>query len=111
MGYEEIRHPRCVRTYEHHKRLDQVMKFPIGPQQEARDAVLYECLAFGDWDHMDAEVFRATWGDHLTSFAYDAQEAVDDWWYKWGPFIAHAKEEDKQGNSTWSGLQIWISQE
>ena len=60
MGYEEIRHPRCARTYEHHKCLDHVMKFPIGSQQEARDTVLYECLAFGVWDHMDAEVQRCS---------------------------------------------------
>ena len=97
-------------VYEHPKRLYQMMKFPIGPQPEARDVVLHEYLAIGDWDHMDAEVFRASWRDHLTSFAYDA---VDDWWYKWDPLITNAKEEDKEGESMWRGLrlQIWISQE
>jgi len=53
------------------------MKYPGGPQQESRDAVLRQTLAYNDFDHMEAEGFQSIFGEHLTSFAYDAGKAVE----------------------------------
>jgi salicylate hydroxylase len=109
MAYEEIRHPRCEQTHLHHQRLDAIMKYPVGPQQYSRDAILRRTLAYTDFDHMDPEAFQSMFGDHLISFAYDACEAVDDWWTKWGSFLA--RDDDKQQLSSKPALQVWISRE
>ena len=79
MTYDDIRHPRCARMYKHHWFLDTIYKYPIGPQQESRDRVLRRTLVHEDWDVLEPSGFQAMLGDHLTSFAYDATEAVEDW--------------------------------
>ena len=109
MAYEEIRQPRCVQTHLHHGRLDSIMKYPVGPQQESRDFILHQTLAYEDWDQMDSEGFQAMFGDHLISFAYDAGEAVDDWWAKWGSFIS--QKGVPQSRSASAGLQVWVLRE
>lgn len=96
MAYEDIRHPRCVRTYKHHQYLDSIMKCPIGSQQDARDLLLRRTLAHEDWD---VSGFQSMFGDHLTSFAYDATEAVEDWSASRGSFLKNTP------------LQVWITQE
>ena len=101
MAYEDIRHPRCARMYQHHWHLDDVFKYPTGPQQELRDSVLHRTLMQKDWDVFDASGFQVTLGHHLTSFAYDATEAVEDWWATRGENSPIRK----------SPLQIWITQE
>ena len=108
MAYEEIRHPRCVRTYEQYRRLDAAMKYPIGPQQGVRDAIIHRSLAYDDWNHMDEVAFITMWGNLLSGFAYDASEAVDDWWCKWGPFIQLPGTGTKC-KLTSAPLQVWIS--
>jgi len=81
-----------------------LMKCPIGPQQEARDALIHQTLAFGDWDHMDEAMFRSVWGPQLSIAAYDANDAVDNWWVQWGSFLSRG--EDVQFKSVLTGLQI-----
>jgi len=83
------------------------MKCPVGPEQEMRDALLRQTLAYGGWDHMDESTFRDVWGPQLATFSYDANEAVDDWWGQWGSFISHG--ENVQSNSALAGLEVWIS--
>lgn len=100
MAYEEIRHPRCVRMYQHHWHLDTILKYPIGPQQELRDRVL-QTLVQKDWDEFDESGFQTTLVDHLTSFAYDATHAVEDW------RASRVKNTPFQR----SPLQVWITQE
>jgi len=110
MAYEEIRHPRCEQTHLHHQRLDAIMKYPVGPQQYSRDAILRRTLAYTDFDHMDPQAFQSTFGDHLISFAYDAGEAVDDWWTKWGAFLS-SDDKQQQRSPSKPPLQVWISRE
>lgn len=101
MAYEDIRHPRCVRMYHRHWDLDAAFKYPIGPQQEMRDSVLRRTLLHKDWDAFDESGFQTTMGEHLTSFAYDATEAVEDW------RATRVKNTRFRG----SPLQVWITEE
>ena len=101
MAYEDIRQPRCVRTYKHHQYLDAIMKCPMGSQQDSRDYLLRQTLAHEDWD---VSGFQAMFGDHLTSFTYDATEAVEDWWTSRGLL-------NKDTPFLQSPLQVWITQE
>ncbi|KAF5308965.1 hypothetical protein D9619_013771 [Psilocybe cf. subviscida] len=86
-AYEEIRHPHCyeTQTWDYHQRLQ--MKAPVGPQQDGRDELLRQTMAYGGWDHMDEASFRLVWGMELTLFAHDATEKVEDWWGQYGAFI------------------------
>ena len=102
MAYEDIRLPRCARMYQHHWHLDSVFKYPKGPKQEMRDSVLRRTFVQMDWDIFDATCFQATLGVHLTSFAYDATEAVEDFW---------RTSESENTSSRRSPLQVWITQE
>ena len=100
-AYEDIRHPRCERLYHHHWVLDTAFKYPIGPYQEWRDSVFRRTLLHKDWDVFDDSGFLTTMGEHLTSFAYDATEAVEDW------------RTTRIKNTRFRGppLQVWITQE
>ena len=101
MAYEDIRHPRCLRMYKNHWLLDTHFKYPVGPEQEFRDRVLRRTLMEEDWDMLEAKDFQAMLGDHLTSFSYDATEAVEDWRalrVKNTPFCR-------------SPLQVWVTRE
>jgi hypothetical protein len=80
MAYEDIRHPRCVQMYKQDWHLETILKYPIGPQQELRDRVLRQTLVYEDWDMLESSGFQTVLGDQLSSFAYDATEAVEDWW-------------------------------
>ena len=100
MAYEDIRHPRCARMYEHHWYLDTIYKCPVGPQQESRDCVLRRTMAHEEGDVLEPSGFQQMLGDHLTSFAFDATEAVEDW------------RASRVNKSLWrSPLQVWITQE
>ena len=102
MAYEDIRLPRCTRMYQHHWHLDSIFKYPIGPKQEIRDSVLRRTFVQMDWEVFDASAFQATLGAHLTSFAYDATEAVEDYW---------RASRSENTPSRRSPLQVWITQE
>lgn len=102
--YEDIRHPRCEQMYKQHWHLDTMLKCPIGPQQELRDRVLRQTLIYDDWDMLESTGYQAVVGDHLTSFAYDATEAVEDW------RASKVKREDTTPFCQ-SPLYVWIKRE
>ena len=62
---------------------------PAGPAADARNAGMRALLSQAqlDWDESDEEYLRETYGDLVEQYAYDANEAVDDWWTKWGPLL------------------------
>jgi salicylate hydroxylase len=95
-AYEDIRYPRCEQMYKQHWHLDNIFKCPIGPQQELRDHKFRQTLLHDDWDMSELGGMQAVMGDHLTSFAYDATEAVEDW------------RASKVENTP---LHVWVSQE
>ena len=108
-AYEEIRHPRCEDTCQEFLNLESANKCPMGPQQEARDALFRQVLADSKDGHMDEPLFRSLFSKPFLTYTYDASEAVDNWWVQWGPLLS--PPESIQCKSVLTDLQIWISEE
>lgn len=85
-AYEELRQPRCAATQASELRKRDFVCLPIGPEQQARDDGLRDARARAllDWDDAEEEFLRDTWEEYIDLFAFDAREAVEDWWTKWG---------------------------
>ncbi|EPQ51185.1 FAD/NAD P-binding domain-containing protein [Gloeophyllum trabeum ATCC 11539] len=87
--YEELRQLRThlVQVSESRKRA--FASFPHGPEQATRDRGLREAMreALLDWKHADEDYLREEWKEYVELFNYDAREAVEDWWTKWGALV------------------------
>lgn len=93
IAYEEIRRDRDIRAYE--KELEDIQFMCLPPQYAAaRDNVLREKgkdgrnifeLEIPD-DPTESEAWVA-WEKIVDQFAYNAEEAADDWWHKTGKTI------------------------
>jgi len=44
-----------------------------------------------DWDEAEEDYLRETWEEYIDLFAFDAREAVEDWWTKWGSAILRSQ--------------------
>ncbi|KAH7915576.1 hypothetical protein BJ138DRAFT_1077267 [Hygrophoropsis aurantiaca] len=88
-AYEELRQARCVKTQSSERQKRDFICLPHGPEQRARDDGLRGARerALLDWDDADDEFLRDTWEEYIELFAFDAKEAVEDWWTKWGPAV------------------------
>ncbi|TFK50464.1 FAD/NAD(P)-binding domain-containing protein [Heliocybe sulcata] len=88
-AYEDLRQHRShlVQTSESRKRA--FTSFPRGLEQETRDRGLREAMrqAKLDWEEADEDYLREEWREYVDLFGYDAREAVEDWWTKWGPLV------------------------
>lgn len=78
------------------------MKLPVGPRQKSRDSTLRRILAYSEVDHMEPDGFQAVFGEQLLSYAYDAGDAVDDWWATWGFSNRYTRRQS-------SPLEVWIT--
>ena len=107
-AYEEIRRPRCEHACQEFLKIEKVHKCPVGLQQEARDASFQRGLAREN-ERMDEALFPSVWQTPMLTYAYDASEAVDDWWTKWGSFLSPSK--NIQCKSALTDLQVCISVE
>jgi salicylate hydroxylase len=101
-AYEELRQPRCAATQASELRKRDFVCLPLGPEQQARDDGLRDARARAllDWDDAEEEFLRETWEEYIDLFAFDAREAVEDWWTKWGPAISRSRMLDSRIEST-----------
>jgi len=85
-AYEELRQSRTAATQASELQKRNFICLLHGSEQRARDEGLRQASssALLDWDEADEEYLRETWDEYLKLFAYDAREAVEDWWTKWG---------------------------
>lgn len=81
-----------------------MLKAPIGPLQELRDAALQKTLVTKEGQHIDEDLFRDAWGTELILFAHDATDKVKDWWGQWGYMIANGHYKVPS-----AGIQVSIS--
>ncbi|OJA16435.1 hypothetical protein AZE42_03807 [Rhizopogon vesiculosus] len=95
-AYEELRQPRCAATQASELRKRDFVCLPRGPEQQARDGGLRAASkrALLDWDEAKEEYLRETWEEYIDLFAFDAREAVEDWWTKWGSAILRSRMTD-----------------
>jgi salicylate hydroxylase len=101
-AYEELRQPRCAATQASELRKRDFVCLPLGPDQRARDDGLRAASlrALLDWDDAEEEYLRETWEEYIDLFAFDAREAVEDWWTKWGSAILRSRTTDPRIEST-----------
>jgi salicylate hydroxylase len=95
-AYEELRQPRCAATQASELRKRDFVCLPRGHEQQARDDGLRAASmrALLDWDEAEEEYLRETWEEYIDLFAFDAREAVEDWWTKWGSAILRSRTTD-----------------
>jgi salicylate hydroxylase len=88
-AFEEIRQPRCTYTQRSEIRGRDFIVLPNGPEKTARDEGMRGALAMAllDFDDADEEYLRKSWGTYIYIFAHDANEAVDDYWSKYGRML------------------------
>lgn len=83
--YEELRQPRCATVQRYMRRKREVITIPRGPGQRRRDALLREQRgSFYLGDEMEDDVLCSAYTAFVHVFGFDAREAVQDWWVKWG---------------------------
>lgn len=98
-GYHEIRQPACDATFSVEIAWMNRICLPPGPERDARDA---EFRAERDLNREQTEdELRARWENLGFIFGYDAAEAAEDWWTKWGRLqsaAAGGQSRDKKGH-------------
>ncbi|KAF7352460.1 FAD-binding-3 domain-containing protein [Mycena venus] len=90
-AYQEIRHSRTSATQDSEYQALVEISIPSGPIQEGRDTALKASLTMDFEDFQNAagsnNMLVQIWEQYLVLFAYNAIEAVDDWWSMWGSMI------------------------
>jgi len=110
-AYEEIRLPRANAAifWERDKREFTCM--PLGPRQIARDAALREDKRKAPvaWNSGDDQYLRSRWEEYINIYDYNANEAADDWWTKWGTLVERAASMTDSSNG--KRLEVDVSEE
>ncbi|KAI0272531.1 hypothetical protein BC834DRAFT_1038601 [Gloeopeniophorella convolvens] len=82
-AYEDIRRDRT--EFLHQIEVQNVTQsmFPPGPDRIARDEEMRKSLELGDvkWDD---DAYLGLWGEICKIWSYNAFDAAEDWWVKWG---------------------------
>jgi salicylate hydroxylase len=106
-AYEELRQQRCadMQLSERQKRNASCM--PLGPEQRARDEGFRTSqMGLAVWDEMDGPL-GGVFAEFINLINFDAREAVEDWWTKWGPAMrVPSAVPDGSGDAPTSGLLI-----
>jgi salicylate hydroxylase len=86
-AYEDIRQTRCAEMQASERSMTNFVSHPRGSAERVRrDAGFQDALAHDVLELEDAaeEVVASSLADYVAHWGYDAYEAVDDWWTKWG---------------------------
>lgn len=110
-AYEEIRQPRWEIILDAEKAYRMELAMPPGPARDARDAFFGELArmnsTFNEDDDdeevsEDVERLRMAWIKTMAAYNFDAREAVDDWFSKWGGILHRSvnSSEEAEGDFT-----------
>ncbi|KAJ3564100.1 hypothetical protein NP233_g8513 [Leucocoprinus birnbaumii] len=81
-AFQEIRQARCLQVQESESRNAMLVTLPPGEDREMRDAGMARSLQVDTtWDD---SMLREQWEEIGEVFGYNATEAAEDWWIKWG---------------------------
>ncbi|TFK32800.1 hypothetical protein BDQ12DRAFT_638327 [Crucibulum laeve] len=82
-AFQDLRHSRCEQVKQSELSNIALLSMPSGPDRDARDAGMRLSLSavHRKWDD---EQLQEQWNDIGQIFGYNACEAADDWWTKWG---------------------------
>ncbi|KAG6373066.1 hypothetical protein JVT61DRAFT_7127 [Boletus reticuloceps] len=87
-AFEELRQPRCASVQRYVRRKREVVTIPHGPGQRRRDELLRTQRAYHQEEDLDDEFLYSTYTGFVQIYGFDAREAVQDWWAKWGRSIS-----------------------
>jgi hypothetical protein len=61
------------------------------------------------WIAGDDKYLRSRWEEYINIYEYDANEAADDWWTKWGTLVERAAPKADSNNA--KRLEVEVSKE
>jgi len=89
-AFEDLRQPRSAQVSHSEYSRYEMVTMPLGTEgQKLRDENFRSHLprASKGWEDADEEYLREVWEEYIAVFNYDAGEAVEDWWTKWGSLV------------------------
>jgi salicylate hydroxylase len=91
-AFEDVRLPRTTDLAFSERSMVDFICLPPGPARTARDAGFRRAAMarVDDWEDAPDEIIAEGWSGYVVQWAYDAEEAVEDWWAKWGTMFEHA---------------------
>ncbi|KIK96172.1 hypothetical protein PAXRUDRAFT_139046 [Paxillus rubicundulus Ve08.2h10] len=103
-AYEELRQQRCADMQLTERQKRDYSTIPLGQQQRARDeGYRTSQMSLADWEKMNGTL-GGIFSEFINLTNFDACEAVEDWWTKWGPAMrnpsAHAVPDDSSDTPT-----------
>lgn len=112
--YEELRQPRCASVQRYVRRKREVTAIPHGAGQRRRDALLRHQRACHLEEELDDEFLCTTYTGFVQVYGFDAREAVQDWWVKWGrsifirsPSTESEQEDDDDNDDDHTSSILW----
>jgi salicylate hydroxylase len=102
-AFEDVRQPRGAAMLASERDKVAFLALPRGPARAARDAGFRAAMAAAVQleDVADEAVARSA-ADFVRQWAYDACEAVDDWWTQWGAIRFPPDGEDTRTRVFWN---------
>jgi salicylate hydroxylase len=89
-AYEDLRQTRCADIQATERRKVEFLSLPAGSSERAqRDAGFRETMEHGVLSINDSkdEIVSRHLSHYVRAWSYDAYEAVEDWWTKWGGIL------------------------
>lgn len=83
-AFRDVRHARCLQVHESEYRNAMLVTLPPGEDRDMRDAGFARSLQTSAETVWDDTMLREQWDEIGEVFGYNAHEAAEDWWVKWG---------------------------
>ncbi|KAF5362108.1 hypothetical protein D9756_002530 [Leucocoprinus leucothites] len=87
-AFPEVRHTRCLQVHGSESRNAMLVTLPPGEDRDRRDAGM--SLSLRTDTTWDDTMLREQWEEIGDVFGYNAHEAAEDWWMKWGALVRPA---------------------
>jgi salicylate hydroxylase len=90
-AYAELRQERCASVGAQEESNQTLVHLPPGPHRDARDEGFKGMLAAQHMEEWDEAQLRERWESVSVLLGYNAFEAAEDWWMKWGVIVEASK--------------------
>jgi salicylate hydroxylase len=92
-AFQDIRQERCKRVIDSELNNAALVTLPPGDVRLIRDAAFRASLQTKAWDESE---LRDQWNEIGETFGYNAREAAEDWWAKWGTLTHRSQTSSDQ---------------
>lgn len=90
-AFHDVRYDRCIQVHTSELRNAMLVTLPPGHDRDIRDAGMRLSLQAINTKWDDTKL-REQWDEIGEVFGYNAREAAEDWWIKWGALGSAAFE-------------------